>query len=96
MNKTIGIIAGAAIVAGTGFALISGDVSADSVYEKVDDNTIKVTTEVSTDIKVNQLLAQKQYYEGRIADLNKAITENQTALDEVNKLLAEAEKLGIE
>lgn len=97
-KKTVGIIALSLLVGG-GVAFMNGDVSANSVYEKVDNETIKVTQEVSVDLKIQELVKDQESltnYKNQVSSsCTSEIGKVDAKLAEVSKLIAEAEKLGV-
>ena len=64
-------------------------------YEKVDDNTIRIILEVQDDVTLNRLLANEKQLEERKAQLEGELKQVTNVLENVNKMIAEAKKLGI-
>lgn len=102
MNKTtiIGGSVGLVIVGLVGGSFLTDSVVADSVYEKIDNSTLKVVESVESTLKIDDLkkdlaLLQEQKERSENSCLNTANNIN-SEISKIESLINEAFKLGIE
>lgn len=112
MNDKTKIIGSSILVTGliAGAVLLGGDAEGNSTFKKIDDKTIEVTKTIPETVipakeekhqyNIQFLLDQKervyQDYDNNVAKCEAEIATRQAEKDEVDELLSEAKKLGIE